>query len=165
MRSSLSSVVAVPGACCRTTFRPGRLSISTSGAGGTMAPGSAGMIYSAVTCEWPLGSAASPAPRSSRVNRSRPRKKGGAWIRCRQTGQRPQAAYSRRYPWTDPDGGRDGRQCAGPGWRETAPGDAPASLYAVATHLGGWRLHWAAGGVGQGAASPTAHSAGDYQAI
>lgn len=46
MPSSLSFVVAVPGACCRMTFPPGRWSISTSGAGGTMAPGSAGMICS-----------------------------------------------------------------------------------------------------------------------
>jgi hypothetical protein len=41
-----------------------------------MAAGSACMIRSAVTCPWPLGSVANPAPQSSTGNRSRPREKG-----------------------------------------------------------------------------------------
>jgi transposase len=150
MRSSLSFVAPGPGACCRMTFPLGRWSLRTSGAGGTMAPGSACMICSEAMSEWPWASTANRVLRFSIANWSKPRKQGDPWVRCRQVGQRPQASPPRRYPRTDPHSGRDGRQRAGPRWRETALGDTPASVYAIAAHLGGRGLCRAAGGGGKG---------------
>ena len=53
--SSTSSVADVPGACCRTSFRPGRLSITTSEFGASTVPGSDYTLLCAIVCEYTLG--------------------------------------------------------------------------------------------------------------
>jgi hypothetical protein len=57
-------VVAVRGVCCPMTFRPGRWSTSTSGAGASTAPGSTCMICSTVMYGWLPVHSANPAPAS-----------------------------------------------------------------------------------------------------
>jgi Putative transposase of IS4/5 family (DUF4096) len=49
---SISCVADVPGACYRTNFRLGRLSITTSGFGASMAPGSDYTLPYAIVCEF-----------------------------------------------------------------------------------------------------------------
>jgi hypothetical protein len=48
----ISGVVAVPGACCRTSFRLGRPSTTTSEFGASMVPGRGCTLRCAIVCEY-----------------------------------------------------------------------------------------------------------------
>jgi hypothetical protein len=100
--SSISTVAAVPGVCCRRTFRPIRRSTTTFEVGARMARGPRSMMLCATFCARRPGVKPVRAQPLSIVRARRPQKRGPQGLRCREESPRPEAAYPRRHLRLDP---------------------------------------------------------------
>lgn len=142
----------------------GRPSITTSGVGDWMAPGSGFTMNCAAIREKRLAAIGNRALPSSTASRSRPPKRGAARLRCWQEDQRPQTPPARRRSRVGPRCRRSSRRCSGPRWCALGAGAASAHFDAPTIDLGRWRLCRPAAWLGPKSTEPEPAEDGNRQA-
>src|SRR5215831_13157445 len=136
MPSSMSCARVVNGASCRMIFRRGRRSTPIFATGDWTEPGNVFTIVCAARCEKPRAVIRNQARLSWIVKRSRPAKKGAAWLRCGEEDKWPKTPYFGGYFGLGAGSKSPRRLGTRPRWRQDGLAAACAKALASEEDLG-----------------------------